>query len=68
MDFTRRQTIFKYTNQASEHSPIVLTDLMPLSLIWSKGIILKGIIQLLPAPPQPGPAQPGPGAGVVGLR
>jgi hypothetical protein len=81
MNFTRRQTIFKYTNQASEHTPIVLTDLMPLSLTWSKGIIRQGIIELLPAPPRPplptGSAQPDPHdpdllprtrAGVVGLR
>jgi hypothetical protein len=65
MNFTRRQTIFKYTNQDSEHTPIVLTDLMPLSLTWSKGIIRQGIIELLPAPPRPHPtgsAQPEPPA------
>ena len=62
MNFTRRQTIFKYTNQASEHTPIVLTDLMPSSLNWSKGIIPPGIIELLPAPsPLPtGSARPDP--------
>jgi hypothetical protein len=41
MNFTRRQTIFKYTNQAARPSAIVLTDLMPYGLTWSKaGIAL----------------------------